>query len=79
LDHAIDFGSKYALPVAKRILGFGDYHIANQTKKNSLFEGGQYNFTKKRTVITHREFISDVVSSSNANTFAYNTYSINPG
>lgn len=37
-------------------------------------------FAKSGTVtISHREYLGDIISSSSAGSFAYNTYLINPG
>lgn len=44
-----------------------------------MFDGGAYNFSKKATLITHREYIGDIISSPTAGAFSFNTYSINPG
>jgi predicted nucleic acid-binding Zn ribbon protein len=57
----------------------GDYQVHNDTQKNSLFTEGAYNFKRQRSVITHREYITDIVTSSTAGAFSYVTYSINPG
>lgn len=57
----------------------GDYSVHNDTQKNSLFTEGAYNFKRQRTIITHREYIADIVTGPDAGSFSYVTYSINPG
>jgi hypothetical protein len=56
-----------------QITGMGDYVVS----KNSLVNGGPPSFTRDAgLVVAHREFVSDVVSTTG---FAVNSYSINPG
>jgi hypothetical protein len=64
--------------VAKTIFGMGDYSVHNVTKANSLFTNGNYTFQKEKVMITHREFIGDIISGA-PNTFNYQVFSINPG
>lgn len=75
----LNAGVKYALPVAKTLFGMGDYHVQNDTQKNSLFVDGAYNFKRQKTILTHREYITDIITSNTAGSFQYITYSINPG
>lgn len=65
--------------VLAKIAGFGSYTV----KKNSLIDEGQsparMHSSTANTRIRHREYITDIVSSSSANTFLLQNYNINPG
>ncbi|QMW68652.1 capsid protein [Crucivirus-97] len=62
------------------ITGYGDYHVQSNTLvmgqppgvRNSARPGGSI-------ILSHKEYIGDVVSSSSANTFKIETFPINPG
>lgn len=64
----------------KTLTGFGDYHIRSNTlspgsppaMSNGALPGGA-------CVISHREYLGDIVSASSASTFSYKVFSINPG
>lgn len=62
-----------------KIAGFGAYTI----KSNSLIDEGQsparMHTGSANTRVTHREYICDIVSSSSANTFSLQAFSLNPG
>lgn len=72
-------GLKYGGPIANHIFGSGDYITKGDVVRNSLFKGGNYEFTKQRTFITHREYIADVISSPTPGAFSFIAYSVNPG
>lgn len=57
----------------------GDYEIANNVETNDLFNNGRYEFKQQPIIITHREYIGDVITSGTAGAFKTNTYYINPG
>lgn len=69
----------FAGDMLSKIAGFGAYTV----KSNSLINEGQspaaMHSSSSSCIIRHREYITDVVSSSSANTFNVNSYSINPG
>jgi hypothetical protein len=70
---------KAALPLIPKLFGMGDYTTTGrQPELNSLFSNGNYQFNRKPTIITNREYIGDVIS-ANPNTFSYTTYPLNPG
>lgn len=62
-----------------KIAGFGDYSVST----NSLIGEGQspavMHSSSDVTVVRHREYIMDLVSSSTPNTFLNQTFNINPG
>jgi hypothetical protein len=57
--------------------GYGAYNIS----KNSLFTSPvpAMHSSNETTVIRHREYITDIITSSTASTFLLNTYAVNPG
>lgn len=61
------------------IAGFGSYSI----RMNSLINEGEsparMHSSNANTIVRHREYITDIVSSSTANTFLLQNYAINPG
>jgi len=71
-----EFLGDAAQQVFKRITGFGDYTVNG----NTLLSGSPPMFTgsggRRSTIIRHREFISDVTSSTS---FNVTSYPINPG
>lgn len=70
-------GSKLG-SVAGRITGTGDYMLPDGTQVLApdppMMVSDQYG-----TVITHREYLGDLISSSTAGGFSVQSYSINPG
>lgn len=70
---------KFAGGMLSKILGFGAYSV----KQNSLISEGQtparMHTSSANTRVTHREYLADIVSSSVANTFTLQNFSINPG
>lgn len=65
-----------------RIYGKGDYHIGHidSLKYNSIVNSSDdVKFQKRSTRLTNREFIGDVISASNVNSFGYSVFSLNPG
>src|SRR5581483_10476523 len=62
-----------------KLLGFGAYELA----KNSLISEGEdparMHSNSSCVKVRHREYITDIVSSSTANTFLLQSFSINPG
>lgn len=62
-----------------KIAGFGDYKVST----NSLIGEGQspavMHSGSDVTIVRHREYIMDIVSSPTANTFLNQTFNINPG
>jgi len=66
-----------------KIFGSGDYVTsANNVKHNVLVNDNQIpQFASDKNVvrIRHREFLGDIISSSTANTFQIQSFSINPG
>lgn len=74
----VSIGSK-AGELASKILGFGAYNI----KKNSLMsdcdQPARMHSNSVSTVVRHREYLFDIVSSSTANTFLNQVLSLNPG
>lgn len=65
--------------LASKILGFGSYRI----EKNSIIDEGnepaRMHSNSNCTVVRHREYIGDIVSSSTSNTFLNQSFAINPG
>lgn len=65
----------------KSLTGFGDYLV----KKNSLLSPGNPPSIRNgalpggSTIISHKEYLGDIISSSSANTFDLRSYDINPG
>lgn len=77
-------GSAFGANLGEQIrsmTGFGDYAI----KKNSLLKPGNPPSVMNGAlpggsiVISHKEYLGDVVSSASANTFSLRSYDINPG
>lgn len=66
-----------------RIFGSGDYVTSsNQVKSNVLVNESQipqFGSSVNTVHIRHREYLGDIVSSSSANTFQIQSFSINPG
>jgi hypothetical protein len=62
---------KFGLPIVKTLFGMGDYAVSNETNKNSLFSGQNYEFSKGPVMIRHREYIGDIITSPTASTFNY--------
>lgn len=67
-----------------KIFGHGDYQVSNMAavKENTLSNAAnvpQFGTGKVSCNFKHREFLGDVISSSSANTFDIQSYSINPG
>lgn len=68
-----------------KIFGHGDYQVSNSNmiKSNNLISNSanipQFGTGKVATNFRHREFLGDVISSSTANTFKIDSFSINPG
>lgn len=64
-----------AQALVKQVTGFGDYHV----KKNALVYNvdavPEFSNSERCTIITHKEFITDIKSSSS---FALNSFRINP-
>jgi hypothetical protein len=67
-------GLKFGGPIANHIFGSGDYITKGDVVKNSLFRGGNFEFTKQRTFVTHREYIADIITSPTAGAFSFVTY-----
>jgi len=70
---------QYAGDLIKTFTGFGAYNI----EKNSLYEGAQTPFVtnanlENAMVIAHREYLGNVVTSSNIGEFTTDEYTINP-
>jgi plastocyanin len=69
----------------KRIIGNGDYTVQTNsiaTLGHKISNGTDvptFSKGKRFLRVHHREYIGDVVSSSSANTFDVNSYTINPG
>lgn len=65
-----------AQSLLKSVTGFGDYEVAYNTilKPDQVpqFKGG------KTVVITHREYVQDIISSSVASAFKIETFMVNP-
>lgn len=65
----------------KSLTGFGDYLV----KKNTLLSPGAPPSIRNgalpggAVIVSHREYLGDVISSSSANTFNLRAYDINPG
>lgn len=62
-----------------KIAGFGDYRV---TSNSIMGEGNSppaMHSNNSNMIIRHREYVSDVVSSSSANTFKNDVYPIQPG
>jgi hypothetical protein len=66
------------------LVGFGDYRV----QRNSLVGNDKRTYApqvptmhsrKQSVMVRHREYISDIVTSSSVNTFAATTFQINPG
>lgn len=77
--HAVKFGH-YAGDVIKTFTGFGAYNVQN----NALYEGAQAPFVRNHDisgglVVSHREYVCDIRTSSVAGAFKLETYLINPG
>lgn len=80
-------GSIYGMPAAGSTLGgkladlvgFGQY----QVRKNSIVSQGtspaSMHNGNSSVLVRHREYITDIVSSSSANTFENQSFSLNPG
>lgn len=62
-----------------KLLGFGAYTV----RANTLVDEGQsparMHSSSANTRVTHREYITDIISSSSANTFKLQSFDINPG
>lgn len=77
--HARNFGT-FAGDVIKTFTGFGAYNVAS----NALYEGAQAPFVRNSDlsgglVVTHREYVCDVITSSTLGAFSLQTFFINPG
>lgn len=64
----------------KTVTGFGAYNVS----QNVLYEGAQAPYVRNYdgtngTVICHREFIQDIITSDTASTFKLQSFPINPG
>lgn len=69
-----------AADLFKTLTGFGDYAV----KQNVLSPGAPPSVRNRKVndggvVISHREYLGDIVSSSSANTFKLQAFPINPG
>lgn len=64
-----------------RIFGSGDYISSPSVNRNTILSPQIPSFKSGSSTvrIQHREFLGDVISSSTANTFNVNSYSLNPG
>jgi len=63
-----------------RILGSGDYSTNfSDIGSNSMMTASVPAFSGETTVITHREYIQDIISSSTAGGFKVEDFSLNPG
>lgn len=67
--------------VSSMFVGRGKYDISKNSLMNNLKNTNRPEFTtvSEGLRITHREYIGDVVSSSNTNFFNNSVYSVNPG
>nr|QKV51312.1 putative capsid protein [Crucivirus sp.] len=66
--------------IIRHVTGYGAYKV----RSNVLYEGAQIPMVRNRsvrngTVIRHREYLMDVISSSSASTFNIQSFSLNPG
>lgn len=59
------------------IRGHGDYYLSGNVISTDSVPDFANN--RRTTIVTHREYIADIVSSSTANTFLTQQFSINPG
>lgn len=61
----------------KRITGFGDYHVSQNSLVYNRDAVPEFSVNNERcTMVVHREFISDIIGST---TFNIQSYRINPG
>jgi hypothetical protein len=66
-----------AQQLIKHISGFGDYKVSHNSLMNGLYDPPELANLKSRcTLVRHREYIQDVVASSN---FTNSVFDINPG
>lgn len=59
--------------------GRGDYTLENQSVMSPEIPRFSKSVNEDGTVISHREYIGDIITSSSANTFNIDSYNINPG
>jgi hypothetical protein len=66
-----------------RITGHGDYRESPFPVKSNVLvnshEIPKFSSSSAANVVTHREYIADVVTSGSANTFSNTTFALNPG
>lgn len=76
---AANWGGNFLGDVIKTVTGLGAYNV----RSNALYEGAQVPFVRNESshgvVISHREYLMDVVSSGTAGEFQVQTLPLNPG
>jgi hypothetical protein len=67
---------------AATILGLGSYSVKSNSLYNTAIKSGQVpdmHSTSQSTIVRHKEYIADVVSSATPGAFNSSSFSINPG
>lgn len=64
----------------KTYTGFGEYHVG----QNALYEGSQAPYVRNHdytngTLISHKEYVMDVITSSTVGAFKIQSFALNPG
>lgn len=74
------FGSgAYSKKSGRVYKGRGDYSLIDQSHLSPQVPRFEKGVNEDGTVISHREYIGDIITSSSANTFNVDSFNINPG